>query len=100
MSLPVTSESKVFTVLGLADWRGRLSEMNVVWESIKKAEDPELGYDMGFSRQLTECIDDIAERKTRIITNAGAMDLLYWRVSFKNSGRTAVMVSSSDNAWE
>ncbi|TIA41894.1 DUF1446-domain-containing protein [Aureobasidium pullulans] len=53
------------------DW---LSEMNIAWESIRKAEDPELGYDVGFLRQLTECIDDIAERKTKIITNAGAMN--------------------------
>ncbi|CAD0082729.1 unnamed protein product [Aureobasidium vineae] len=48
--------------------------MNIAWESIKKAEDPELGYDLGFLRQLTECIDDIAERQTKIITNAGAMN--------------------------
>ena len=48
--------------------------MNIAWESIRKAEDPELGYDVGFLRQLTECIDDIAERKTKIITNAGAMN--------------------------
>ncbi|KAI5207227.1 hypothetical protein AUEXF2481DRAFT_32535 [Aureobasidium subglaciale EXF-2481] len=53
------------------DW---LSEMNIAWESIKKAEDPELGYDVGFLRQLTECIDDVAEKKTKIITNAGAMN--------------------------
>ncbi|THZ73976.1 DUF1446-domain-containing protein [Aureobasidium pullulans] len=48
--------------------------MNIAWESIRKAEDPELGYDVGFLRQLTECIDDIAERKIKIITNAGAMN--------------------------
>lgn len=48
--------------------------MNIAWESIRKAEDPELGYDVGFLRQLTECLDDIAERKTKIITNAGAMN--------------------------
>lgn len=48
--------------------------MNIAWESINKAEDPELGYDVGFLRQLTECIDDIAERKIKLITNAGAMN--------------------------
>jgi hypothetical protein len=58
----------------LTDTSGRLSEMNIAWESINKAEDPELGYDVGFLRQLTECIDDIAERKIKLITNAGAMN--------------------------
>jgi hypothetical protein len=58
----------------LTDTSGRLSEMNIAWESINKAEDPELGYDVGFVRQLTECIDDIAERKIKLITNAGAMN--------------------------
>ncbi|THX92327.1 DUF1446-domain-containing protein [Aureobasidium pullulans] len=62
-------EADVDVITG--DW---LSEMNISWESIRKAEDPELGYDVGFLRQLTECIDDIAERKTKIITNAGAMN--------------------------
>ncbi|THY13599.1 DUF1446-domain-containing protein [Aureobasidium pullulans] len=62
-------EADVDVITG--DW---LSEMNIAWESIRKAEDPELGYDVGFLRQLTECIDDIAERKTKIITNAGAMN--------------------------
>ncbi|KAI4717967.1 DUF1446-domain-containing protein [Aureobasidium sp. EXF-10727] len=62
-------EADVDVITG--DW---LSEMNIAWESIKKAEDPELGYDIGFLGQLTECIDDIAERRTKIITNAGAMN--------------------------
>ncbi|THZ83701.1 DUF1446-domain-containing protein [Aureobasidium pullulans] len=62
-------EADVDVITG--DW---LSEMNIAWESIRKAEDPELGYDVGFLRQLTECLDDIAERKTKIITNAGAMN--------------------------
>ncbi|THY16074.1 DUF1446-domain-containing protein [Aureobasidium pullulans] len=62
-------EADVDVITG--DW---LSEMNIAWESIRKAEDPELGYDVGFLRQLTECIDDIAERKTKVITNAGAMN--------------------------
>ncbi|THY43332.1 DUF1446-domain-containing protein [Aureobasidium pullulans] len=62
-------EADVDVITG--DW---LSEMNIAWESIRKAEDPELGYDVGFFRQLTECLDDIAERKTKIITNAGAMN--------------------------
>jgi len=62
-------EADVDVITG--DW---LSEMNIAWESINKAEDPELGYDVGFLRQLTECIDDIAERKIKLITNAGAMN--------------------------
>ncbi|THY42564.1 DUF1446-domain-containing protein [Aureobasidium pullulans] len=62
-------EADVDVITG--DW---LCEMNIAWESIRKAEDPELGYDVGFLRQLTECIDDIAERKTKVITNAGAMN--------------------------
>ncbi|THW88659.1 DUF1446-domain-containing protein [Aureobasidium pullulans] len=62
-------EADVDVITG--DW---LSEMNIAWESIRKAEDPELGYDVGFLRQLTECLDDIAERETKIITNAGAMN--------------------------
>ncbi|KAH0285483.1 DUF1446-domain-containing protein [Aureobasidium namibiae CBS 147.97] len=62
-------EADVDVITG--DW---LSEMNIAWESIRKAEDPELGYDVGFLRQLTECIDDIAEKKIKIVTNAGAMN--------------------------
>ncbi|KAJ9622496.1 hypothetical protein H2203_006721 [Taxawa tesnikishii (nom. ined.)] len=53
------------------DW---LSEMNIAWESITKASDPDLGYDVGFLNQLTSCIDDIASRKIKLITNAGAMN--------------------------
>lgn len=48
--------------------------MNIAWESIRKAEDPQLGYDTGFLDQLTECIDDLARRHIKLITNAGAMN--------------------------
>ncbi|KAI4848261.1 DUF1446-domain-containing protein [Aureobasidium sp. EXF-8845] len=65
----MVKEADVDVITG--DW---LSEMNIAWESINKAEDPELGYDVGFLRQLTECIDDIAERRIKLITNAGAMN--------------------------
>ena len=72
----VTGKSITQNASSLANTLERLSEMNIAWESIKKAEDPELGYDLGFLRQLTECIDDIAEKKVKIVTNAGAMNAL------------------------
>jgi len=53
------------------DW---LSEMNIAWESLNKRADPSTGYDVGFLRQLGECIDDIAANKIKVVTNAGAMN--------------------------
>ncbi|KAG8630159.1 hypothetical protein KVT40_001778 [Elsinoe batatas] len=53
------------------DW---LSEMNIAWESLRKAACPTTGYDMGFFDQLEESIDQIHARKLKVITNAGAMN--------------------------
>ena len=55
------------------DW---LSEMNIAWNAITKADNPELGYEVGFYNQLTECIDDIVEKKIKVVTNAGALNAL------------------------
>lgn len=62
-------EANVDVIVG--DW---LSEMNIAWESIRKAEDPDTGYDIGFLQQLGDCIDDNVEAKVRLVTNAGAMN--------------------------
>jgi hypothetical protein len=53
------------------DW---LSEMNIAWNAITKAEDPDLGYEAGFYNQLSECVNDIVERGIRVVTNAGALN--------------------------
>jgi len=53
------------------DW---LSEMNIAWNAITKAENPELGYEVGFLDQLEESIDSIVEKKVKVITNAGALN--------------------------
>jgi hypothetical protein len=53
------------------DW---LSEMNIAWNSIAKQEYPELGYESGFATQLEDCIDEIAAKGLKVITNAGALN--------------------------
>lgn len=53
------------------DW---LSEMNIAWNAIAKAGDPTLGYEGGFLTQLAETIDIIAEKRIKVITNAGALN--------------------------
>lgn len=53
------------------DW---LSEMNIAWNAIAKKENPSLGYEAGFLVQLGECIDDIASKGIKIVTNAGALN--------------------------
>jgi hypothetical protein len=53
------------------DW---LSEMNIAWNAIKKANHPDLGYEEGFYSQLTECIDEIAKKSIKVVTNAGALN--------------------------
>ncbi|EMC95207.1 hypothetical protein BAUCODRAFT_72418 [Baudoinia panamericana UAMH 10762] len=53
------------------DW---LSEMNIAWNAITKAENPELGYEVGFYNQLETCIDEVVAKKVKIITNAGALN--------------------------
>jgi len=51
-----------------------LSEMNIAWNAMTKAENPDLGYEVGFYTELTECIDEIAEKDIKVVTNAGALN--------------------------
>ncbi|KAJ3456119.1 hypothetical protein MRS44_016142 [Fusarium solani] len=53
------------------DW---LSELNIAWNAIRKYEDPSKGYEVGFLEQLDECIDIIAEKKIKLVCNAGALN--------------------------
>lgn len=53
------------------DW---LSEMNIAWNAITKASNPALGYEAGFLAQLETCIEKVAEKKLKIVTNAGALN--------------------------
>lgn len=53
------------------DW---LSEMNIAWNAIAKAEDPDLGYEGGFLIQLDESLDDIVNKGIKVVTNAGALN--------------------------
>lgn len=53
------------------DW---LSELNIAWNAIRKYENPLLGYEVGFLEQLEECIGIIAEKKLKLVTNAGALN--------------------------
>ncbi|KAK6435650.1 hypothetical protein LTR95_008161 [Oleoguttula sp. CCFEE 5521] len=62
-------EGNVDVITG--DW---LSEMNIAWNAIAKAENPDLGYEIGFYEQLGECIEEVAARKIKIVTNAGALN--------------------------
>lgn len=55
----------------VGDW---LSEMNIAWNAIAKDQDPSLGYEPGFLMQLGESIDLIAQKKIRVVTNAGALN--------------------------
>ncbi|KAL7892227.1 hypothetical protein HDV64DRAFT_273550 [Trichoderma sp. TUCIM 5745] len=56
------------------DW---LSEMNIAWNAITKQEvDGSLGYEDGFYQQLEECIDDIVAKDIRVVTNAGALNVM------------------------
>lgn len=55
------------------DW---LSEMNIAWNAIIKEEDPSLGYEVGFLRQLEESLDEIVTRKIKVVTNAGALNTM------------------------
>lgn len=53
------------------DW---LSEMNIAWNAITKAENPDLGYEAGFLTQLEESLDDIISNGIKVVTNAGALN--------------------------
>lgn len=53
------------------DW---LSELNIAWNAIRKHDDAEKGYEVGFLEQLDDSIDMIAEKKIKLVTNAGALN--------------------------
>lgn len=53
------------------DW---LSELNIAWNAIRKHDDPTKGYEVGFLEQLDDCIDIIAEKRIKCVTNAGALN--------------------------
>ena len=55
------------------DW---LSELNIAWNAIRKHDDPTKGYEVGFLEQLDDCIDVIAEKKIKLVSNAGALNTL------------------------
>jgi hypothetical protein len=65
----MAQDGNVNVIVG--DW---LSEMNIAWNAIAKAQDPSLGYEPGFLMQLGESIDLIMERKIKVVTNAGALN--------------------------
>jgi Acyclic terpene utilisation family protein AtuA len=48
--------------------------MNIAWNAIIKKEHPDLGYEAGFLTQLEDCIDEIASKRIKVITNAGALN--------------------------
>jgi hypothetical protein len=48
--------------------------MNIAWNAIIKKENPDLGYEPGFLSQLENCIDEIASKGIKVITNAGALN--------------------------
>jgi Acyclic terpene utilisation family protein AtuA len=53
------------------DW---LSELNIAWNAIRKYDDPTKGYEVGFLEQLEDCINIIAEKKIKVVSNAGALN--------------------------
>ncbi|KAH8885933.1 duf1446 domain-containing protein [Thozetella sp. PMI_491] len=55
------------------DW---LSELNIAWNAIRKYDDPTKGYEVGFLEQLDDSIDIIAQKKIKLVTNAGALNTL------------------------
>jgi hypothetical protein len=65
----MAKDGNVDVIVG--DW---LSEMNIAWNAIAKAQDPSLGYESGFLMQLGDSIDLIMERKIKVVTNAGALN--------------------------
>ena len=48
--------------------------MNIAWNAIIKKENSDLGYEAGFLTQLEDCIDEIASKGIKVITNAGALN--------------------------
>lgn len=67
--LRMARDGNVDVIVG--DW---LSEMNIAWNAIAKAQDPSMGYEAGFLMQLSESIDQIVENGIKVVTNAGALN--------------------------
>lgn len=65
----MVSDDRVDAICG--DWP---SELNIAWNAIRKYEDPTEGYEVGFLEQLDDCIDIIAEKKMKLVSNAGALN--------------------------
>ncbi|CAH0058000.1 unnamed protein product [Clonostachys solani] len=55
----------------VGDW---LSELNIAWNAIRKYDDPTKGYEVGFLEQLDDCINIIAEKRIKLVSNAGALN--------------------------
>jgi hypothetical protein len=55
------------------DW---LSEMNIAWNAIAKAQNPDAGFEQGFLDQLEESIDTLVSKKIKVVTNAGALNTI------------------------
>jgi hypothetical protein len=53
------------------DW---LSELNIAWNAIRKYDDSTKGYEIGFLEQLEDCIEIIAKKKIKVVSNAGALN--------------------------
>ncbi|KAK6214671.1 hypothetical protein LQW54_004179 [Pestalotiopsis sp. IQ-011] len=67
--LQMVSDGHLDAIAG--DW---LSELNIAWNAIRKSEDPSKGYEVGFLEQLDDCIEIIADKKIRLVSNAGALN--------------------------
>jgi hypothetical protein len=65
----MATDGNVDVIVG--DW---LSEMNIAWNAIAKAENPEVGFEQGFLDQLGTCLDTIVEKGINVVTNAGALN--------------------------
>lgn len=69
LRLRQVSDGPVDAIVG--DW---LSELNIAWNAIRKYDDPTKGYEVGFLEQLDQSIDIIAEKKIKLVANAGALN--------------------------
>ncbi|KAE8141287.1 hypothetical protein BDV38DRAFT_279190 [Aspergillus pseudotamarii] len=79
----------------VGDW---LSEMNIAWNAITKSQDPDLGYELGFLAQLSDCLDIIVTKAIKVVANAGALNIssLMRQVCTlcKEKGQSQVIVAS------
>jgi Acyclic terpene utilisation family protein AtuA len=57
----------------VGDW---LSEMNIAWRAMSMQSDPKSGFEVGFLEQLSDCVEIVAEKRIRVVTNAGALNPL------------------------